>query len=130
MIVVETSAIIAILLGEPERGRLMSRLFQEREKVTPVTSLLEATMVGSRAFPDPRGPLEDLLRQTAISLVPIDEAHAAAAQQAFLTYGKGRHRARLNFGDCFSYAVAKLADAPLLFVGTDFSETDIRSALR
>lgn len=129
MIVVETSAIIAILLNEPERNRLMNRLLQEREKITPVTSLLEATMVGTRAFSDPRKQLEDLLRQTAISLVSIDEAHAAAAQQAFLTYGKGRHPARLNFGDCFSYAVAKLANAPLLFVGDDFRQTDIRSAL-
>jgi ribonuclease VapC len=63
-----------------------------------------------------------------LAVAPIDAAIADAAQEAFLMFGKGRHRARLNLCDCFSYAVAKAMDAPLLFVGNDFAQTDVAAA--
>lgn len=73
--------------------------------------------------------MSDLMSALPIRVVQVDEAMAELAVEAFRRYGKGIHRARLNFGDCFSYALAKHLDSPLLFVGNDFSQTDIRSAL-
>jgi ribonuclease VapC len=129
VIVVDTSALVAIVQEEPGHTEIDSFLFAQKDKRIAATALVELVMVLSREYSEPRSVVDGMLRRANLSVQPIDEAHAAVAQQAFLTYGKGRHRARLNFGDCFSYAAAKLADAPLLFVGSDFAETDIRSAL-
>jgi ribonuclease VapC len=70
----------------------------------------------------------DTIDRAGIEVIPVTAAQADLAAQAYRTYGKGRHRAALNFGDCFAYALAKQLDAPLLFKGTDFAETDIRAA--
>lgn len=85
-------------------------------------------MVLSRKYADPTREAEAYFRQEKIEIHPTDAAQTEWAHYAFLTYGKGRHPARLNLSDCFSYAAAKFLDAPLLFVGNDFAQTDIRAA--
>ncbi len=94
-----------------------------------VASLLEATMVvESRTRPPASFDLDALLDRFAIQLVPVTLEQAEAARVAWRRFGKGNHPARLNFGDCFSYALAKTTGEPLLFKGNDFSQTDIQPA--
>lgn len=128
MIVVDTSTIVAIDLGEPVAASLMARLLPRTPRLVPATVVLEATMVLSRTQEDPKAALDGYIAKMTLSVVPIDEAIVAAAQEAFRRFGKGRHPARLNLCDCFSYATAKVMNAPLLFVGNDFAQTDIRPA--
>ena len=85
-------------------------------------------MVLSRAYPDPQTVIARHIEKAGIAICTVDAAQAEWAQHAFLTFGKGRHPARLNLGDCFSYAAAKALNAPLLYVGGDFSQTDIQAA--
>ena len=128
MIVVDTSAIIAIDLREPTAASLLVRLSARTPRFIPATAFVEATMVLSRVHKDPKTVLDRYIASMGLVLTPIDAAIADAAQKAFLTFGKGRHPAKLNLCDCFSYAVAKAMDAPLLFVGNDFTQTDIAVA--
>lgn len=130
MIVVDTSAIVAIAFAEPERAEFVQIIGQSAKALVSTATVLEARMVvhgrrGQRAVI----LVDDLLRQPVFELVApgIDEADAAYA--AFVTYGKGSgHPAGLNFGDVFSYALAKTRGLPLLFKGNDFSQTDIARA--
>lgn len=94
--------------------------------ITPI-SALEVVMVLSRQHEDPVREVEVFLSRARIAVHPIDGEQTALAQRAFLIYGKGRHRAQLNLSDCFSYAAAKALNAPLLYVGKDFTQTDIRA---
>jgi ribonuclease VapC len=97
----------------------------------PATCLQEARMVlVARRGESVLADLALWLAKAKVETVNIDAAITELATQAFLDFGKGRHRAGLNFGDCFAYAVAKATDEPLLFKGNDFSQTDIRPALR
>jgi len=129
VIVVDTSAIMAIDLQEPEAASLIARLHAHDDtRLIPAAAVLEATMVLSRTHDDPKAALDGYIAKMGLSVTPIDGAIVAAAQEAFRRFGKGRHPARLNLCDCFSYATAKVLDAPLLFVGKDFPQTDIRSA--
>ncbi|HTS01784.1 MAG TPA: type II toxin-antitoxin system VapC family toxin [Thermoanaerobaculia bacterium] len=92
-------------------------------------SLLETVLVISgRAGRDRSEDVERFVRDLGIVVIPFEEVHARAAAEAFARFGKGRHRAALNFGDCMSYAIAKLAGQPLLCTGTDFSKTDLKLA--
>ena len=128
MIVVDASAVVSILNREAGYESLVARLLADKERrISPVSSL-EVVMVLSRKFADPAREAEAYLRQERIEIHPIDAPQSEWARYAFLTYGKGRHPARLNLGDCFSYAAAKALDAPLLFTGNDFTQTDIRAA--
>jgi ribonuclease VapC len=129
LIVVDTSAVIAILQEEPDSATLMQALANTSRPVIGAPTKFELLMVASR----PPGR-EDDARQflDAIGCEVADWTNELAdiATEAFLCYGKGRgHAAKLNFGDCMSYALAKSLDAPLLFKGDDFTKTDIRSAL-
>lgn len=128
MIVVDTSAIIAVLTQEADYESVAARLNAAPQRFVPATALVETTMVLTRLHRDPRSVLNRYIAAAKLDIVPIDAPVAAAAQQAFLTFGKGRHRARLNLGDCFSYAAAKVLGYPLLFVGNDFAQTDIIAA--
>lgn len=128
MIVVDTSAIVAIIFVEPGYPDIARRLFVDSQRVISPMSVVEATMVLSRSFSNPKTVIDEHIRSAGIALCPVDEAQCEMAQQAFLTFGKGRHPARLNLGDCFSYAAAKALKAPLLFVGDDFAKTDILAA--
>jgi len=127
--VVDTSAILAILGNEPERRR-----FNEAIEASDIRSMSTASFVESSIVLEMRYGYDgvrdlDLFVATAeITLVPVDSDQAHIARQAFRDYGKGRHPAALNFGDCFAYALAKATGEPLLFKGEDFSKTDIEAA--
>lgn len=128
MIVIDASAVVAILNQEPDYETLALRFVRERERrISPVSSL-EAVMALARKYADPARIVETFLDQQSVLIHPIDAEQMAWAQRAFLVYGKGRHPAGLNLGDCFSYAAAKALDASLLYVGGDFTRTDVEPA--
>lgn len=128
-LVLDTSTIVAILLMEPGHERLMARLDQTREVLVGAPTVLEAGMVlSSRLRQDARPLIQILLRQLRARIIPFDEDHASAATGAFLRFVRGRHAAALNLGDCMSYAVASLSGDPLLYIGDDFTKTDITPA--
>ena len=123
--VIDTSAIVAILRGEPEAGRLRAALAATTRRFISTVSVLEATCVltsrhGSGALLD----LTMFLTEFRIEQVPFQPEQLAAAQRAWLRYGKGQNPAGLNFGDCATYALAHTLGEPLLHVGADFSKTD------
>lgn len=130
MIVVDTSASMAILLEEPTAsacGEALA-LAGAGEALISAGTLAEAEVVAAR-----RGFLEDmvdLIADLKLRVVPVDGATAAAMGRAYAHYGKGLHAASLNFGDCFAYVLAKERGCPLLFIGKDFALTDIVPALR
>ena len=127
--VLDTSAIVALVLKEPGHERLAVLIDQAQEVLIGAPSVLEAAMVlSSRMRQDARPVLQVLLRQVRALVVPFDDDHVWAATGGFLRFGRGRHAAALNFGDCMSYAVAGVAGQPLLYVGDDFSKTDITAA--
>jgi ribonuclease VapC len=130
MIVVDTSAIIAILAQEHGYKGYVQVVEGASGAVMSVSSLLEVTMVWSSRQPDAPATVPDrLLAKLGITLVDVTEHQIMLAREAFLRFGKGRHPAGLNYGDCFSYALAKSLDVPLLFKGDDFSRTDILVAV-
>jgi len=134
MIVVDSSAVLAILFREPSSAELRIRLAADPERVLSVASYLEAgTVLAGRRRSDRLRAIADLdafLAEAGIRLVPVETAHAAIALRARIVHGRGMgHGGRLNFGDAFSYALAKSLDAPRLFVGDDFTKTDVRSAM-
>jgi ribonuclease VapC len=130
VIAVDTSALIAILFLEPDAEAFQHRLSLEDVCLSAV-SLQEASMVLAGRLRDETAweELDDLVRITPIEVVGNDRILAELSRLAFLRFGKGRHPAALNFGDCASYALAKHRDIPLLFKGTDFAKTDIVPAL-
>jgi ribonuclease VapC len=128
VIVLDTSVIIAILLRSSNQKELAANLFSDAERRISAVSAVEATLVLSRHHAAPQDVLKKYFSHANISVCPVDEEHVHWAQTAFMMYGKGQHAARLNFGDCFSYAAAKVLRASLLFIGNDFSQTDIRAA--
>ncbi|MDO5503691.1 MAG: type II toxin-antitoxin system VapC family toxin [Actinomycetia bacterium] len=126
--IVDASAVIAILEREPEASELIEILLEE-PSVMSASGYLECGVVWDRRNPRGREALDALLAETETSLIPFTPDHAAAARAAYRRYGRGSgHPARLNLGDCMSYAVAALDDEPLLFTGRDFSHTDVRDA--
>ena len=129
MIVVDTSAVVAIVLGEPDSERFRDALEHATVAIS-AASVTEARMVlDSRRGGDAVRDLTELLEVCEATVTPYDEAHALAAHAAWRRFGKGRHPAQLNMGDCMAYATAKLADSPLLFKGEDFPQTDITPVL-
>jgi|CXWL01.1.fsa_nt_gi ribonuclease VapC len=131
MIVVDTSAIVAMAFGEPEREAFAQAIQQADKALISTVSVLEARMVvhgrrGQRAVV----LVDDLLRLPAFELVAPGVAEMDAAYSAFVAFGKGSgHPAALNFGDVFSYALAKVRGLPLLYKGDDFTQTDVVSAV-
>ena len=128
MIVVDTSAVIAVILRESNWEAIVRTLLADPERLISPVSLLEATMVLSRTHSEANAVIEEYLLQASISVQTIDSEQARWAAHAFLVFGKGRNAARLNLGDCFAYAAAKALSAPLLYVGDDFARTDIQAA--
>lgn len=127
--VIDTSAIVAILRSEPEAARLEKALVADPIRLIPATCVLEARMVLiSRRGEHALAEIDLWLSKIAADIIPVDAELVDLATQAWLAYGKGRHPAALNFADCLSYALAKRADEPLLFIGNDFSRTDIEAA--
>lgn len=128
MIAVDTSALVAIVLGEPELERF-SAIIGREPSVTSAAAVMEAAMVlESRQGADAVQELRTALQQAEVEIHPVDEELAWAAHAAWRRFGKGRHPAGLDYGDCFSYALAKTLGVPLLFKGTDFAQTDVAIA--
>ena len=124
--VIDTSALVAILQDEPERGRYNQAIEAAERRAMSVASFVETSMiVESRHGPDGLRDLDLFIAKAGIDLVPVDLEQAHIARAAFREYGKRRHPAGLNYGDCFAYALAKALDEPLLFKGSDFSLTDV-----
>jgi ribonuclease VapC len=128
-IAVDTSAIVAIIKGEAEESRLRARLAREHQSLMSTANLLELQIVleGKRIV-DGWDEVEELLVGYRISAHPFDDLQLNIAREAAIRFGKGRHEARLNFGDCFAYALAKSEDIPLLCTGGDFAKTDVAIA--
>lgn len=126
--IIDTSALIAILRDEPERRSFNRAIEAAERRAMSVVSFVETSMiVESRFGPDGIRDLDLFVAKAGIELVPVDIDQAHVARTAFREYGKRRHPASLNFGDCFAYALAKTLNEPLLFKGTDFALTDIVS---
>jgi len=129
MIVLDSSAVLAILFAEPHAERLIDALEGAPALSISVANALECTMkLAPRPGLDESDKLDDFLALYEVRLTPVDAAQLRQARAAYLQFGKGRHAAALNFGDCFAYALAKALDAPLLFVGDGFGRTDLTSA--
>lgn len=128
--IVDTSALIAVLEDEPEAPRLRRALAPGGARISAST-LLEAMLVArGKAGPLGTRRLTALVREARLEVVPFDEDQARAAADAHAVYGRGSgHPARLNLGDCFAYGLVVVTGEPLLFIGDDFSRTDVRSAL-
>lgn len=129
--IIDTSAIVAMVLREPEADELIRLVAQEQRIRLSAVTWFETTMVLSA----PRigyssDDLEQLTHTLQLEQITFTAEHAAVALETWCRYGKGNHQARLNLGDCASYAAAKLTREPLLYVGNDFAQTDIESALR
>lgn len=127
--IIDTSAIMAILNDEPEREIFNRLIEQSQTRLMSAGTFIEASLVieASRGY-DGLRDFDLLLAVAAIELIPVDSEQAHIARQAFRQYGKGRHKAGLNFGDCFAYALSKTTCLPLLFKGKDFAQTDIEAA--
>lgn len=126
MIALDTSAIVATALGEPE-AELFHALVSREEILVGWPTLLETRMVlTGKNFPSAAAVIAQLVALPNVTAVAFGERHYHAAELAFERFGKGRHPAGLNMGDCFSYAVSAVAKAPLLFKGRDFSQTDLK----
>lgn len=124
--VLDTSAVLAILQDEPERRQFNEAIDAAEARSLSTASFVECSMiVESRYGPDGVRDLDLFVAKAQIFLVPVDEEQANLARRAFRKYGKGRHPAGLNFGNCFSYALSKALQEPLLFKGNDFSQTDV-----
>ena len=128
--VIDTSAIIAILFDEPDQRRYGEAIEAAVVRlVSAVTRVELAFVIDGRKREAGRERVERFFRLTGAEIVAVTPQQAEIAVGAFRRYGRGRHRARLNIGDCFSYALAVATDHPLLFKGDDFRHTDIRPAL-
>lgn len=131
MIVVDSSALVAIFVEEAEAERLKQSIIIDDDPLISAATLLETSIV-LRTFRS-RRPTDEVLDEfvsETLRVVDVDVAQVAIARDAHLRYGKGMgHPAQLNFGDCFSYALAKSLNVPLLYKGDDFAKTDITSAL-
>ena len=128
--IVDSSAIVAILRAESDRDVYLSAIDSANQCRIPAPTLVETTMVLAGTHrADMMDKLDAFLRAASIETIAFTADHAAVARQAFLRYGKGRHPAALNFGDCIAYATARLEAMPLLFKGDDFRLTDIEPAI-
>ena len=124
--VLDPSAVLAILQNEPQRRKFNEAIEAADTRSLSTASFVECSMiVESRYGADGVRDLDLFLAKAQVSLVAVDEEQANLARRAFQKFGKGRHPAGLNFGDCFSYALSRALDLPLLFKGNDFSQTDV-----
>ena len=127
MIAVDTSALMAVVLGESEAARCKDVLRQEPELLISAGTMAEVLIVA--AGRNVQAEMRNVLDGLGFTIVPVTDGTARRVGEIWQTWGRGRHRAALNFGDCFAYDTAKSHDCPLLYVGNDFRLTDLRSAL-
>lgn len=129
--VIDSSAVLVILQNEPERSAFNEAIAAAETRLLSAASLVELSiMLEARFGPDGQDDLDLFLSTAQIEIVALDRDQVELARTAFSRYGKGRYPAGLNLGDCFSYALAKWAGAPLLFKGDDFRHTDLQPAWR
>lgn len=126
MIVVDTSALIAVAANEPEAAACEAALIAN-DLLLSAATLAETLIVARRKKVE--DSVQVLLDSLGLEVIEVSEGLAVMAAEAYGRWGKGFHPARLNYGDCFSYALAELYECPLLYIGEDFARTDIRSAL-
>lgn len=125
-LIVDTSALVALVQGEPSAQEVAQILANIHDPVIPAPTLAETLIVlTARHGPVARTIVERLRVEINLSVLPFSEQHAIAAQRAYLRFGKGRHPASLNFGDCMTYAAADVGQYPLLAIGADFPNTDL-----
>jgi ribonuclease VapC len=126
--IIDTSALVAILYREPEAAGFVKVIHAAELTRISVANYVELSMVvEGQLGPDGMRQAEAFFRRAGIIVEPVTLEHGELARQAFLDFGKGRHKAGLNFGDCFAYALAKAFAEPLLFKGNDFAQTDIQA---
>lgn len=129
--IVDSSAVLAIVLREPDGRRYLDAVLDAVPRRMSVSNWLETTMVVDRRGNDLAATwFEDFMQNAEIELMPVSISQAAIARRAWRVFGRGSHPARLNYGDCFAYALAKETREPLLFKGDDFAQTDIEPALK
>lgn len=127
--VLDTSAVIAVLQDEATAANFVDLLVEAERLYFSTANLLEAAIVSQARYGDAgERELDILLHRLAVEITPVTERHVEIARSAYRRFGKGRHSAGLNYGDCFAYALARALDEPLLYVGEDFSRTDVKSA--
>jgi ribonuclease VapC len=127
--IVDSSAIVAIVFQEKGFEEVLHKLLTSENAAIGAPTLIEsAIVISARLRKDARALLSRIIMEASIVVIPFDEVHFGTSVEAWLRYGKGRHSAKLNFGDCLAYATAKIAGQPLLCTGTDFSKTDIEVA--
>jgi len=125
-VIVDSSAIVAIVLREPGWDGLVSRLAAGPGAGVGAPTLAETGIVLTAKIGSKAGPvLARFLQEAGLTVIPFGEEHWRMALEGYRRFGKGRHEAGLNFGDCLTYATARLAGQPLLYVGDDFSKTDL-----
>ena len=124
--ILDSSAVVAVVLSEPGSGELLARMKAADTLGIGAPTLAETLVVLARRLDgDPTRRLRELLLELDVEVIPFGEEHSRAALRAYLRFGKGRHPAALNFGDCLTYAAASIANKRLLFAGNDFSKTDL-----
>jgi ribonuclease VapC len=128
-VILDSSAVVAVLFQESHQEELATKLEEADVVAIGTPTLFETGMVmvgatGERG----RGLVSQFLEVFDVEVIPFGESHWQAAVEAFSRYGKGRHPAALNYGDCMSYAVAQMSKLPLLYIGNDFAQTDIQAA--
>ncbi len=126
--IIDSSAMVAILTGEAEKERFIRVINSADKPLIPAPNFLETSMVMTSRGSHGLSKLDEFVATGRFTILPFSQAHALAARDAFWRYGKGRHAAGLNFGDCIAYGVAKVEDMPLLFKGGDFYLTDVEVA--
>jgi ribonuclease VapC len=126
--VIDTSAVAAILFDEPDATALEGKIADDPLRLMSAATFLEAAIVVEARLGDAGGREFDLwLHRAEIEILAVDVEQADLARRAWRRFGRGRHRAGLNYGDCFSYALAATRDEPLLFKGDDFTKTDVKA---
>jgi ribonuclease VapC len=130
-VIVDSSALVAILYDEPEAATYLRAIYRAGRCRISAANFLEAAIgIDARRNPRASRRFDDLVREAEIVVEPVTEEQAQIARQAYRDYGRGSgHPARLNFGDCFAYALARATGEPLLFKGDDFRHTDIAAAV-
>jgi ribonuclease VapC len=124
--ILDTSALVAVLFGEPEADTLLAAIYNATTRRLSAANFVELSIViAAQASPEMSDLCAEFLRRAEVIIEPVTVEQAYLARQAFLEYGKGRNPAKLNFGDCFAYALAKTTGEELLFKGNDFSLTDL-----
>jgi ribonuclease VapC len=127
--ILDTSAVLAMLLGEPEAERFASAVSAADRPAISAASLLEAAVVADNRSAVASAEFEGLIARLDLEIVPFTAEQARLARLAHARFGRGRHPAGLNLGDCFAYALAAERGEPLLFKGEDFARTDVKAAL-